>query len=481
MAKALGKLIMMIGIRRPGRLVCTFLKLFVAFSLAYAAARCGLAQGGGGGQNQQQNQIAGVEIDAEGVLRIKRFADPTGALMRQRLVEAQQKLQPQLARPSPLRKVSLVRLEAALAARLAAKQGETDEMRYLAGLTRVTHVFFYPETKDIVIAGPAEGFFLDASGRPLGVHSGRAVVELVDLVAALRAFPPSGKPTPSIRVSIDPTQEGLERLTQFLHQVGRNVGPRQVPQLVSQMKEVLGPQRITIAGVSDRTHFAQVLVEADYRMKLISIGLETPPVPIGSYAERAGASVSRNALARFYFTPDYDCVRVSEDGLAMQLEGDGVKLITEQEFITATGQRVESGGSNRAAEAFARAFTEHYGELAGRSPVFGQLRNLIDLSLAAAFIQQQDYYSQSDWYLGVWADEASYPIETYPAPKTVESAVNAIWRGRMLMTPIGGGVNIQPRLALRPERVRQDEQGQLRKQRSDVAPLRLAPGQWWWD
>jgi len=55
------------------------------------------------------------------------------------------------------------------------------------------------------------------------------------------------------------------------------------------------------------THFAAVLVEADYRMKLIGIGLERPPVRLVSYVDRASPSqISRNALVRWFFTPDYE-------------------------------------------------------------------------------------------------------------------------------------------------------------------------------
>lgn len=425
---------------------------------------------------------AGVIVDANGVLSVKLYRDPTGELTRQRLREAQEKLNPELARPSTLRKISLNRLEAALAARVQSGEFETEEMKYLAGLTGITHVFFYPETRDIVIAGPAEGYVIDISGRPVGLHTGRAIVELQDLVAALRAFPPTGEKTGVIGVSIDPMPEGLQRLQQFLAEVGPRMSPGAEMRLARGVKESLGNQVVTIRGVSDKTHFAQVLVEADYRMKLISVELETPSVNITSYVKRANPrAVSRNALARFYFTPNYECVKVAEDGLAMQLVGEGVKLVTEHEVVTGSGQRVEGKGENKAATAFAADFTEHYPELAGRTPVYAQLRNLIDLSVAAAFIQDQDYYAQADWRLGVMADEQSFPIETYSTPKQVESAVNAMWRGNVFMTPIGGGVNIQPRQALVPERRQPDSDGALRQQREQITLDSLQAGQWWWD
>src|SRR5437762_10316566 len=62
----------------------------------------------------------GIAIDAQGVLSIKEFNDPTGRLMRERQQAAQAQLPGDVARVSPLRKVSLRRLEAAVSRQLAA-------------------------------------------------------------------------------------------------------------------------------------------------------------------------------------------------------------------------------------------------------------------------------------------------------------------------------------------------------------------------
>src|SRR5262249_50053564 len=148
----------------------------------------------------------------DGVLRVKETADPSGQLTRTRIAEAKVKLGANLAKASPLRKISLNRLATAIAEKSAAGQDLTDEMKYLAGLTRLQYVFYYPDSKDIVIAGPAEGFFMDPAGRVLGIISGRAVIELQDLAAALRAYPPEGKATHTLSVSIDPTQQGLQAM-----------------------------------------------------------------------------------------------------------------------------------------------------------------------------------------------------------------------------------------------------------------------------
>jgi hypothetical protein len=439
----------------------------------------------GGGNNINNvvgNLPAGVIVSPDGVFRIKQFADKGGQLAKLRAAEARAKLGAELAKPSLSRKISLNRLEAALAEKLARGEEPTDEMKYLAGLTRVQYVFYYPETQDIVIAGPAEGFMPDASGRMVGVHSGRAAIELQDLTAALRAFPPTGKQTHVISVSIDPTAEGLRRMQDWLVSISGKVRPGDANAIVKGLKEKLGLHNVTVDGISPRTHFAQVMVEADYRMKLIGIGIEPPPVKMATYVSRANPNdVARNAMQRWFFTPNYDCIKVSEDSLAMELVGEGVKLIGENELVNADGSRANAAAGNKASEAFCTAFTELYPQIAARNPVYAQLKNLIDLSMAAAFIQKQDYYGQSGWKGETLFDEEKYSIETYEAPKTVETACTAIWKGSRLMTPVGGGVRIEPTMALATSRLLADEQGAVKQAREEIKLDSLAQSQWWWD
>ena len=65
-------------------------------------------------------------------------------------------------------------------------------------------------------------------------------------------------------------------------------------------------------------------------------------------------------------------------------------------------------------------------------------------------------------------------------PKQVATAVNAIWKGHKLMTPVGGGVSIDATVALDPEKLLADEQGKVSKLRRQTK-IQLGKGQWWWD
>jgi hypothetical protein len=429
----------------------------------------------------QNQQLAGVAIDAKGVVTRQFFNDPTGQGNRQRAAAALAGLSHDVAKFSRLRKVSLTRLEHAIR---AAGGAPSDEMRYLAGLLRVRYVFLYPDSRDIVVAGPAEGWMDDITGRIVGLTTHRPVVQLQDLVVALRAFPPGKDGVGMIGCSIDPTKEGLARMQAFLRSTDSNfmAGQEQsVAEYVMQnLPQALGMQVVSVMGVNPKTHFAQVLVEADYRMKLIGIGLERPPVKLIAFVDKVNpAQVSRSALFRWYFVPDYKCVRVSPDKQAMELVGDGVKLVGEDELVSAGGQRKQvSSRSNMASAAFATSFTEKYSALAEKSPVYAELRNLVDLAVAAAFIQEQGYYGKAGWDLGLFANEQGLAIETYNAPQQVEATVAAIMKGHRLMTPIGGGVHIEARSALRPENLLQDDKGKVDEARNAVT---LPAGRWWWD
>ena len=103
------------------------------------------------------------------------------------------------------------------------------------------------------------------------------------------------------------------------------------------------------------------------------------------------------------------------------------------------------------------------------------------MSIVAAFIQKSDLYRKANWDMDTFGDEDKFAIEIYPAPEKVNPVINAVVKNGALMTPIGGGVNIQPRIALNSDKASVDSKGEIENVRDSITFENLADGQWWWD
>ena len=154
--------------------------------------------------------VGGVSINADGLLGDATVDDMNklSELRRQAL----QQVPGDLNGIAEMRKISLRRLEEAIEACNADKKPLPDAIKYLAGLQHIRYVFVYPEQKDIVLVGPGEGWKVDGRGNVVGVTTGRPVMLLDDLLVAFRTAKAAAQG--GITCSIDPTPEGLARLSQ---------------------------------------------------------------------------------------------------------------------------------------------------------------------------------------------------------------------------------------------------------------------------
>jgi len=426
---------------RNWTLLLKFLFIFTCtLALSSSALIAQDDDGGDGDGDGGGDQVGGVIISPEGLLASRPIPKDARQLNIQRFNAAKVALNKDLQQVSPLRKVSLNRLEAEVAKIIQAGKPVPADLKYLAGLTKITHVFFYPETKDIVIAGPAEGFFFSAENFVIGMNSGRATLKLEDLVVALRAFAPDLNKPSLITCSIDPTQEGIVRLQQVLKQ-WQNSGQ---------------------FGRGVENQVVQSFKEAPFVAK-------------------ANPSSGSNSLQRWFFQPDYDCVTINDDRTAMEIAGEGVKLVGEDETVAANGKRKGTGKASKASRVFTSSFTKTYPKLAEATPIWAELRNVIDMSITAAFIQKMDFYTQADWSLGVLGDENLFPVEKYSAATQVAPIANAYWKNGKFMSPIAGGVSIQAKIALNSDNVTVDKEGKLNGVRDGIDLSGLEAGQWWWD
>ena len=424
----------------------------------------------------------GIHVDANGTIR--RDAEKDSGVLRERQIRiaiADYQLHGDVTASSPMRCISLNRLEKAYAEAIEGNS-VTKEMLYLAGIQRITHVFYFSESKDIVIAGPAEAWFPGYDNIMMGVTTRQPVLELRHFITALRAYAPGGNDRNIVGCSIDPTEEGIARLQQFEQEFNSaRGGSRQA--FLQGVRESLGMQTIRIDGIPATTHAAQMMVAADYRMKLLALGIDR--IALAPRAGRLQTFIDNtvpntdNALFRWYFTPNYDSVILTEDRTGMQLVGTGVKLVGENEL-----EGVVVAGLDPGSMAFTQSFTRLYPRIAERAPVFAQLRNWIDMLICAAHIQREDFYGKSGWSMEFFDNEEKFPLETFPAPKEVEPVVGSqiFRRGRaeVLAAPVGGGIVIETELALDEENVKSDTDKKIAERQKTIA-LNLPEGVWWWD
>ena len=327
---------------------------------------------------------------------------------------------------SGLRMVSLPRLEKA--AQLLAAQGRpiTEAMQNLGGIYELKYLMMYPDTGDIVIAGPAGDWKAGIDNRPVNVETGKPVLQLDDLVVCLRnAWDQGGK----FGCSITPRKQNLAATKQFLATT-KLTGK----QWSAEVRNTLGKQDIEVFGIDPQTHAARVLVEADYRMKLLGMGLEETIPQVPSYFDRvklaADGSVPPMDVVRWWFTLNYDDVVANDDRTAFAFNGTGVKVLSETEFINDLGDRIHTGTSHGPTKSFARDFTDHFDKLADKYPVYRQLKNVFDLALVSSLIRQEDLTGQTHWnrtfFAASDADDATlaYRVRKERTASQVDSVLN---------------------------------------------------------
>ncbi len=417
-------------------------------------------------------QVAGVWIGPDGILR-NRETDETNKLRDERL----KALAPVPAEMKALglRKISLRRLDEAIAQHRKTGQPLDDEMRCLAGIQHIQYVFVYPEQQDVVLAGPGEGWKLDAQGEVVGVTTGRPVMWLDDLVVALRTA--QGARTTGISCSIDPTNEGINRLRQLVPQLVAGGAGDHIDQATETIEETLGLQNITVTGVPADSHFARVIVAADYKMKRLAMGFEPAPIkglPSFLSMMKAGPSGMQNMLPRWWLEPNYESLLAAPDGLAWEIRGASVKSVTEEDFITENGARKPSGKANPVAKKWADNMTAHYDELAAKDAVFGQLRNCIDLAVVGALMVKDHLPEKAGCSFAALLHDEQLPAEHFGVPKQVPSRSTVLRKGSNWLISASGGVQVPSwNIAARSE------------QSAALAPARekaLPAGQsWWWN
>ncbi|MEO1529278.1 MAG: DUF1598 domain-containing protein [Planctomycetota bacterium] len=400
--------------------------------VAVASLTAGFNNGGG-------NNVGGVSIDPAGVVRSATIEENQALidLLRNEAVVPQGDLE----EAAELRMVSLSGLQKAIVETRKTGARLAPEVQYMAGLTAIKYVVVDEENNDLILAGPAEPWQLAKDGSVVGKMSGKAVLQLEDLVVALRSVELAR--AEGISCSIESTDEGRKRLMAFQRRI--KLRPGQNPSVFEAgMKQALGPQIIRLNGIPTSSRYACTLVAADYQMKRLAMALVDSPVEgLPSYLQMArNSSHSGNENPRWWMECNYDGLSRNEAGTVWKLDGEGVKTLTEQDLIDRQGKAKASGRSSKLASNWAELMTENFEELATEMPVFGELQNLMDLTVVSTLIVQERLEQRAGFELAVLRDNDVLTPTIFAAPQTIAPECSFI-KGRSGWTvTASGGVSI---------------------------------------
>ena len=227
------------------------------------------------------------------------------------------------------------------------------------------------------------------------------------------------------------------------------------------------------------TNMASVLLEADYRMKLIAIGREPPPIKMPTFFAKLKGAPKDN-FQRWWFTPNYNCVELTPDKLAFHMAGQGVQLGTEEYKTDGKGGLLQvKTEPMRAARLYAESFTKNYDEISTASPVFGQLRNMIDVLIIANFVQREDLLAKTGLDINTLLNNKHIPVDYHDVAAEAKCMANVGWKGNRMVAP-SGGVCILASEALKAANLLDNDRAKLVEQ-AGLATPKTDQIAWWWD
>ncbi|MES1244150.1 MAG: DUF1598 domain-containing protein [Acidobacteriota bacterium] len=325
----------------------------------------------------------------------------------------------------------------------------------LFGMTQIDGFIIDKKNRDVLLFGQVDRRF---PGLRLG-----------DLVTAMRnVWPTEEDPA----CSIDPRKEDLAAAMKVFAE-GSAARPGEMKGILERAMAICRrPQPVSVFGVPRASTFAQIMVQADYRMKQVAAGIMPHPAGHRSFKElgfdwmaaeakrNCGRAVQAPVMARFWFYPAVPSYEQAEGIFAIQ--DVGVRLLTEEEHLTASGQRVQTGHSHPVAEKFKSDFTGSYREAARKEAIYAELRTLYRLVALAIFLQRKQVLEQTGLDLNLWLHD--FPEERAKTPERLDG-VAVVQEGQMSCTspkgtrvgqlwmPMCGGVGVAKAVLGDPSRV----------------------------
>ncbi len=385
--------------------------------------------------------------------------------------------------PASMRAVSLSALQTAAVRK---PQQLSNELQFLCGLTVVSGYVVDDEVKDLILFGQVDPQRPRLHSEDLVVALRNAWLKYAEVKGNTHYYSDPGcsiDPSPAVIRQLQATGNSIQKDNQI-----------EEAEFKKWEKVCAQAQTVRVLGIPFSTHFARVLVDADYFMKRLVDGSES--LALDSFTSmlemtladakeqiiRDGTtSVPSQSMNRFWFCPGQS--RYSEDTGIVQLEACPVILLTEEEHL---GEN-EIVGANRVspyARKFADSFSALYDKIAEKRPIYRELEGLFRfVALAKMWHFKQadvDLHYLLDGFLVSRAEVAS----TLPGLSNLKHFehrwdVPGGYQLLRLFLPSCGGVDIG--INITASDFVHDQTGRLAATRRSLLSARPSPDALYWD
>ena len=317
----------------------------------------------------------------------------------------------------------------------------------------------------------------------VSVEDGSPVLQLDDLVVLLRNTMSTfdGR----FGCSIVPREANLAAVQDFLRDASaRSLRPGERSSWIAELRRRLGRQDIRVEGIDPRSRVARVIVEADYHMKLIGMGLQDGTLGVSSYLSSVtlnedGTPPAMDVL-RWWFTMDYDSLRTTEsrDAFELRCAPFGCRAKTRcWPIAAAVCTRVRRMRRTSSSPGTSRAITRSCRSSTRSMPNCGMYL----IWRCRGGDSSREVVRQIQWKMPFFGVDGEYQVDSGVAPTEVDSVVNCrVLDARRFVVGVSGGVTANAGVWV-SRNMATDDRDLPQVQESGTPPREPLRDRWWWD
>lgn len=340
---------------------------------------------------------------------------------------------------------------------ISSKQNKRQDLIHLAGITNITGYVIDQVNKDVILIGDVDNSQPKLFLEDFILALRNAWWQYTDLKGNTQYYSYPG-------CSIDPVSDVMKKLQDVASKFYNSSSTEQIENSIEEWNDICGSQqKVSVLGIPFHTHFAKVMVKADYDMKSLVDGSDSLNIPNFSSlvdmklnliknASRNGKSpsISLTSTNRFWYYPGEN-LYVEDDGVLL-IGKCQVVLLTEEEFVTSTGQTVGTGQSDPLAQRFSQNYSSLYSEIAQLRPIYKELENLFRFVALAKILKFKSVLEEADLSLEYLFNHIEIPqdhvTETVPGRHSIKRLEHKReltngYQTIQLWLPSCGGVDIR--------------------------------------